>query len=154
MTERSETFEVHPMKGHSRGEWYGTLDDIAESSETAEYWAVFGVTHRGNKHCLGEFPTESAAHAAVRGLQYFPPPRENFVGTVPGGGIVIRESSSSKRSRRIVQLEVAKSDDGAMVELFALCNDGTVWHRGVGVRGNRGLIEDSWNEITLEGIKQ
>lgn len=143
------------MKGHSRGEWYGTLDDIVDSSENAEYWAVFGVTHRGNKHCLGEFPTESAAHAAVRGLRYFPPPKEKVLGTVTGGGMIIGLSSTSAHQRKIVQLEIAKSqDDSAMLELFALCNDGTVWHRGVGIRGNRGFMEEHWNEITLEGMNE
>ena len=68
MTEKSEHFEIYPMRGHSRGDWWGTLDDIATSEEEAEYWAVFGVTHRGNKHCLGEFPTKRAAVFAVRGF--------------------------------------------------------------------------------------
>jgi hypothetical protein len=56
MTEKSLSFEVHPMRGHSRGEWYGTLEDVVENEGDADYWAVFGVTHRGNKHCLAEFP--------------------------------------------------------------------------------------------------
>jgi hypothetical protein len=143
------------MKGHSRGEWYGTLDDIADSAESAEYWAVFGVTHRGNKHCLGEFRTESAAQAAVRGLRYFPPSREQVRVTVPEGSVGIGYSGLSGRRRRIVQLEIVKSkDDSAMIELFALCNDGTVWHRGVGIRGNRGFMEENWNEITLDGIHE
>ena len=65
MTERAESFEIHPMRGHSRGEWYGTADDIADSEESADYWALFGVTHRGNKHCLGEFKTKAGATAAM-----------------------------------------------------------------------------------------
>ncbi len=64
MTEKTEYIEIHPMLGHSRGEWYGTLEDIVDSDEEAEYWALFSVTHRGNKHCLGEFPTNSAAMSA------------------------------------------------------------------------------------------
>jgi hypothetical protein len=67
MTEKSETFEIYPMRGHSRGDWWGTLDDIVDAEDEAEYWAVFGVTHRGNRHCLGEFPTKRAAATAVRG---------------------------------------------------------------------------------------
>jgi hypothetical protein len=69
MTEKTESMEIHPMRGHSRGEWYCSLGDVAPSEEEAEYWAVFGVTHRGNKHCLGEFPTKTAARAAVHGLK-------------------------------------------------------------------------------------
>lgn len=61
MAEKIEPVEIYPMRGHSRGEWYGTLENIVTSEEDAEYWALFGVTHRGNKHCLGEFPTKSAA---------------------------------------------------------------------------------------------
>lgn len=52
------------MRGHSRGEWYASMDDIAASEEDAEYWAIFGTTPRGNTHCLGEFPTKSAAMRA------------------------------------------------------------------------------------------
>ena len=141
MTEKAESFEIHPMLGHSRGEWYGSLDDIAESDEEAEYWAVFGVTHRGNRHCLGEFPTKAAATAATQSLRYFPhtarpKPKD------PSG------------ARHIVQLEVKPdSHDSSMVELFALCNDGTVWHRGIGVRGNRGFMDESWEEISLDGLE-
>ncbi len=54
------------MRGHSREEWYATLDDIAACDEDAEYWALFGITRRGNTHCLGEFLTKSAAIAAKR----------------------------------------------------------------------------------------
>lgn len=46
MTEKSEFIEIHPMRGHSRGDWYGTLDDIVDSEEEAEYWALFGVAPR------------------------------------------------------------------------------------------------------------
>ncbi len=66
MAEKVESVDVYPMRGHSRGDWYGTLEDIVNSEEEAEYWALFGVTHRGNKHCLGEFPTKSAAMSAKR----------------------------------------------------------------------------------------
>lgn len=58
MSEKVESMEIHPMRGHSRGKWYCSLKDIAPSEEEAEYWAVFGVTQRGNRHCLGEFPSE------------------------------------------------------------------------------------------------
>lgn len=54
------------MKGHSRGEWYGTIDDVVHSEDNAEYWALFGVTHRGNRRCLGEFPNRRAAFDASR----------------------------------------------------------------------------------------
>lgn len=52
------------MRGHSRGEWYATQQDILTSDEEADYWALFSVTRRGNKHCLGEFPTKAEALAA------------------------------------------------------------------------------------------
>lgn len=155
MTERTESFEIHPMKGHSRGEWYGTLDDIGKSAKKAEYWAVFGVTHRGNKHCLGEFPTESAAQAAVRGLKYFRRSRDRSLGTTPDRGKKTDSTPSSGHGRQIVQLEIVRSkNDDAMMELFALCNDGTVWHRGIGIRGNRGFMDEYWTEITLDGIRE
>ena len=64
VTEKTEYIEIYPRRGHSRGEWYGTFEDIVDSEEEAEYWALFGVTHRGNKHCLGEFPTKSVAMSA------------------------------------------------------------------------------------------
>ena len=66
MTEKAVAFEVQPMCGHVHGEWYGTLENIADREEDAEYWALFGVTLRGNKHCLGEFQTKSEAEAAKR----------------------------------------------------------------------------------------
>jgi len=141
MTEKTETFEVHPMRGHSHGEWYGTLGDIAESDDDAEYWAVFGITHRGNKHCLGEFPSKSAAMAAQQGVRHFP------------ASVQIKPRRKGN-FRQIVQLEIeTDSRDDSMIELFALCNDGTMWHRGIGVRSSRGLIDDSWEEITLDGIE-
>jgi hypothetical protein len=141
MTEKSESFEIHPMRGHSRGEWWGTLGDIVESDDDAEYWAVFGVTHRGNKHCLGEFPSKSAAIAATRGLKHFPT------------SIPIRPRTEGNR-RQIVQLMiVTDARDDSMIELFALCNDGTVWHRGIGVRDNRGFVDEAWEEVTLDGLE-
>ena len=66
MSEKIESIQIHPMRGHSRGDWYATLDDIAASEEDAEYWALFGLTRGGNTHCLGEFPTKSAAMRAKR----------------------------------------------------------------------------------------
>ena len=54
------------MRGHSRGEWYATQKDIVNSDEEADYWALFSVTPRGHKHCLGEFPTKALALAALR----------------------------------------------------------------------------------------
>jgi len=54
------------MRGHSRGEWYAAQTDIVNSDEDADYWALFGVTPRGNKHCLGEFPTKAEALAAQK----------------------------------------------------------------------------------------
>ena len=69
MAEKIDSMEIHPMRGHSRGEWYCSLDDIAPSEDEAEYWAVFGVTHRGNRHCLGEFLTKSDAQFAVDGIR-------------------------------------------------------------------------------------
>ena len=66
MFEKIKFVAIHPMRGHSYGEWYATLDDIVESEENAEYWAVFGVTCGGIKYCLGEFRTKQAALAAVQ----------------------------------------------------------------------------------------
>lgn len=37
MSEKIKFVVIHPMCGHSRGEWYATLDDIVESEENAEY---------------------------------------------------------------------------------------------------------------------
>jgi len=129
------------MRGHSRGEWWGTLDDVVDSEEDAEYWAIFGVTHRGNKHCLGEFPSKSAAMAARHGARLFPKQQQ----TKP------RDRVSS---RKIVQLKVeSPSGDTSMVELFALCDDGTVWHRGIGVRESRGFVDEVWEEVTLDGME-
>ena len=65
MSERAIAYELHPMRGHSRGEWYATQKDIANSEDEAEYWALFSVTHRGNKHCVGEFATKLDALAAL-----------------------------------------------------------------------------------------
>lgn len=72
MSEKIDRIEILPMHGHSHGEWYGTVDDVAESDLDAEYWAVFGTTHRGNRHCLGEFPTKQAALSVVRGISRIP----------------------------------------------------------------------------------
>ena len=137
MTEKIETMEIHPMRGHSRGEWYCSLDDVAESEEQAEYWTVFGVTHRGNKHCLGEFPSKSAARSAAHGLRtLWTPP------------------APTRRSKQIVQIEVVPDrNDSAMVDLFALCDDGTVWRRGIGTGRASGLLDDRWEQIPLDGME-
>ena len=138
MTEKIEFMEIHPMRGHSRGEWYCSLDDVAPSEDEAEYWAVFGATHRGNKHCLGEFSTKSAAEAAAHGLKSLWRPAE---------------PSSPKRGRKIVQIEVvADKDDSAMVDIFALCDDGSIWRRGIGTGRHSGLIDDQWERIPMDGI--
>ena len=140
MTEKIESMEIHPMRGHSRGEWYCSLDDIAPSEEEAEYWAVFGVTHRGNKHCLGEFPTKTAAKTAAHGLKTVWKPAE---------------PSQSRCGRKIIQIEaVAAKNDSTMVDIFALCNDGSIWRRGIGTGRHSGLIDDCWECIPLNGIKE
>ena len=140
MTEKIESMEIYPMRGHSRSEWYCSLDDIAPSEEKAEYWAIFGVTHRGNKHCLGEFPTESAAKTAAHGLKSLWRPRE---------------PTPSRHSRKIIQIEVvAEKDDSAMVDIFALCSDGSIWRRGIGTGRHSGLIDDQWERIPLDGIDE
>jgi hypothetical protein len=137
MTEKIESMEVHPMRGHSRGEWYCSLDDVAPAEEEAEYWAIFGITHRGNKHCLGEFPTKTAAMAAVHGLK-----RKEW--TPP---------QSSSQGRKIVQIEVvADNEDSNIVELFALCDDGSIWRRGIGTGQASGLMDDRWEQVPLDGI--
>lgn len=136
MTEKIESMELYPMRGHSRGEWYCSLDDIAKSEEDAEYWAIFGVTHRGNKHCLGEFPTKTAALAARQGMKPLRP-----------------ETVTRSRERRIVQIEaVYDQKQPKMVDLFALCDDGSVWRRGIGIRRAAGLMDARWEQITLDGI--
>ena len=61
--------QIYPMRGHSRGEWYCSLDDVTPDAHEAEYWAVFGTTYRGITHCLGEFATKSGAEAAAYGLR-------------------------------------------------------------------------------------
>ena len=73
MSEKIESVVLHPMRGHSRGDWYASTDDVAVSEEGAEYWALFGITRSGNTHCLGEFPTKSAAMIAQR---LFNPPTD------------------------------------------------------------------------------
>jgi len=55
------------MKGHSHGEWYPSADDIASSDDEAEYWAIFGMTRRGNMRCLGEFTTRQSAEDTLAG---------------------------------------------------------------------------------------
>ena len=142
MTERIEFIEVHPMRGHSRGEWYATVNDIVDSEEDAEYWALFGVTHRGNKHCLGEFPTKKAALSAERGT-----------GLHRRDGLIDARGLAETKPRKIVQIEVV-SDPGepTMIDLFALCSDGSVWRRGIGLRRGDGLMEDRWEPVSLDGI--
>ncbi len=66
MSEKIESIQLHPMRGHSHGDWYATSGDIAASEEDAEFWALFGVTLKGNSYCLGEFPTKLAATRAMR----------------------------------------------------------------------------------------
>ncbi len=139
MTEKIESMEIHPMRGHSREEWYCSLDDIAPSEEEAEYWAIFGVTHRGNKHCLGEFPTKAAAETAAHGLKPLRTPAE---------------PSPSRRGRQVIQIEVvAEKNDSAMVDIFALCNDGSIWRRGIGTGRHSGLIDIHWERIPMDGIE-
>lgn len=52
-----------------------------------------------------------------------------------------------------MQIEV-KTDpnEKSMLELFALCEDGSVWHRGIGVGNNRGLLDGSWVQIDPDGL--
>ncbi len=137
MSEKVEFMEIHPMRGHSRGEWYCSLKDVAPSEEEAEYWAVFGVTHRGNKHCLGEFPTKTAAETAVHGLRTDCKPAE----------------PPTRRNRQIVQIEVVASEGGStMVDLFALCSDGSIWRRGIGTGRHSGLMDSRWERVPLDGL--
>jgi hypothetical protein len=140
MTEKIESMEIHPMRGHSRGEWYCSSDDIAPSEEEAEYWAVFGTTHRGNKHCLGEFPTKTAAKTAAHGLDTLWQPTE---------------PSPSSLSRKVIQIEVvATKNESTMVDIFALCDDGSIWRRGIGTGRHSGLIDDRWELIPMDGIAE
>ena len=41
-----------------------------------------------------------------------------------------------------------------MVDLFALCDDGSIWRRGVGIRQASGLMDDSWEQVPLDGIDE
>ena len=91
MTEKNVAIEIHPMRGHSRADWWGTLDDIVDSEEEAEYWALFGVTHRGNKHCLGEFPTKSDAIVARQGVSIFG-----------------KERMTKAKRRKVIQIEIVE----------------------------------------------
>jgi hypothetical protein len=137
MTEKIESMEIHPMRGHSRGEWYCSLDDVVASEQDAEYWAVFGITHRGNKHCLGEFPTRSAARSAVR-----------------EPSTPLKRAAPSRRGRRIIQIEVVQDkNDSVMVDVFALCDDGSIWRRGIGTDRASGLLDDRWEQIPLDGMQ-
>lgn len=139
MTEKIESMEVYPMRGHSRGEWYCSLEDIAASEDEAEYWAIFGVTHRGNKHCLGEFPSKSAAQTAAHGLDLWEP-------VAP---------PSPQPARKVIQIEVIEDkNDSTMVDIIALCDDGSIWRRGIGARRHAGLIDDRWERIPLNGIEE
>ena len=125
------------MRGHSRGEWYCSLDDIAPSEEKAEYWAIFGVTHRGNKHCLGEFPTKTAARSAAHGNKAH-----------------WRAAAPSRPGIKIIQIEVIKDkNEPTMVDVFALCDDGSIWRRGIGTGKASGLMDDRWEQIPLDSIE-
>lgn len=142
MSEKVESMEIHPMRGHSRGEWYCSLKDVAPSEKEAEYWAVFGVTHRGNKHCLGEFPTKTAAEIAVHGLK---------IDCKPAVPSQARHSSN----RTVVQIEViASKDSSTMMDLFVLCNDGSIWRRGVGTGRHSGLMDSRWERVPLDGLDE
>ena len=72
MGEVVEIKVLRPMCGHSREEWNPTVDDIAPSEAEASYWAIFGITPRGNWHCLGQFPTKDAAQDALFGKHIRP----------------------------------------------------------------------------------
>jgi len=58
---------LRPMRGRSRGDWNPTVEDIVESVEDAEYWAIFGITPRENWHCLGQFASKKMAENALLG---------------------------------------------------------------------------------------
>lgn len=138
MTEKVDYIEIYPMRGHSRGEWYATLDDIAESEEAAEYWALFGVTHRGNKHCLGEFPTKSDAIVARQGVSIFG-----------------KEGRTKGKGRKVIQIEIVEDYvDSSTVELFALCNDGTIWRRCIASKNDISSEEKRWHRVSLSGINE
>jgi hypothetical protein len=136
LTEKAESFEIHPMRGHSRGEWYGTLDNVVESESDAEYWAVSGVMHRGNRHCLGEFSTKDAALAAIRGKAK-----------------VARKNRGNQGSRTIVHIEVEPAHRGdAKLRAFALFSDGTVWRRKRRTSSGSGELADRWEAIDFDDL--
>lgn len=155
MTEKTETMEIHPMRGHSRGDWYCSLSDIASGEDEAEYWAIFGVTHRGNKHCLGEFPTKRAAEAAVLGWRSVRHQRRSAM-----------TRHASERSRRqtqplqqgqgknVVQIQVVPDrEDTSKVGVFALCENGTIWRRDAENGNESGTIVSEWEPVLTPGLE-
>ena len=62
--------------------------------------------------------------------------------------------STSNRGRKVVRIEVdAGNIDSAMVDVFGLCNDGSIWRRGIGTGGYPGPIDDQWERIPLDGME-
>lgn len=123
------------MRGHSHGEWYGTVDNVAASEADAEYWAVFGVTHRGNRHCLGEFLSKDAALAAVSGFD-----RTSSQIRIYGGNA-------------IVHIEAVRSDQGdSEFELFALFDDGAIRKRTKSASPIFGELEQRWQRINQDEL--
>ena len=137
MTEKILSAEIHPMRGHSRGDWYCSLDDIAPNEDEAEYWAAFGVTHRGNKHCLGEFPTRFAAESAV-GV---------FSSIRNSAGVQLHTDGKS-----VVKMEVVQDSKDKSKRIFlALCANGTIWRR-IAQRGSDAeMIVDHWQSVPISG---
>jgi hypothetical protein len=141
------------MRGHSRGAWWGTLEDIVDSEEEAEYWAVFGVTHRGNKHCLGEFQTKLAALSAIRGMSFPRSARQTKSAKVHRRQSADQTKYAPAGLRKIVQIEVAYDQKvNQMVELIGLCDDGTVWRRSIGNRSRSGREDQYWEQISLDEL--
>ena len=56
--------------------------------------------------------------------------------------------------RKVIQIEVvADQNEPAMVDIFALCDDGSIWRRGIGTGRHTGLIDDQWERIPLDGLE-
>ena len=155
MTEKTLSMEVHPMRGHSRGDWYCSLDDIAPREDEAEYWAIFGITHRRNKHCLGEFPTKKAAEDAMHGWRsvrrpvHTPMPRR---ASWPNRRRVT--SPRDEHGKNVVQFEVVPDrKDASKISVVALCENGTIWRRDTEKGIDTGPIVKQWQRVSLAGLE-
>jgi hypothetical protein len=149
MTEKTLSMEIHPMRGHSRGEWYCSMDDVAPSAEEAEYWAIFGVTHRGNRHCLGEFPTQQAANRAANGWgSVGKPARPTTMRNISRLRQRQVNLPHGRHGKNVIQMEVVSDpDDDSRIRVYALCENGTIWRRDADKTGDAGPVFNAWERV-------